>query len=253
VNPKQFAAHEDLDTYPRQWETDLDALTACGVDLVFAPSAQDVYPPATSPQLSPFVDLAAADTVGEGRARPGFFRGVATVLTKLLNITQPTALYMGQKDGMQCIVARRLIQDLNYPVTLIVGPTLREEDGLAMSSRNVYLTPQQRAAAPAVYRALQAVEAAHAQGQRSVARLRASAAAVVATEPLLELEYLSLACMHDAAEFESELRAGAIRGQPADGVADVLASIAVRAGGTRLIDNVVLSDDEAPARQAPAR
>merc|ERR1719231_1516703 len=144
-----------------------------------------MYPPTASPRLTPFVDLIGADDVGEGRSRPDFFRGVATVLTKLMNITQPRALYLGQKDGMQCTVAHRLLRDLDFDVQLVIGPTMREADGLAMSSRNVYLSPEQRKAAPAVHAALRAVAAEHANGERSVDALRAAAAAVLSTEPLL--------------------------------------------------------------------
>merc|ERR1719231_2081935 len=127
-----------------------------------------MYPPTASPRLTPFVDLIGADDVGEGRSRPDFFRGVATVLTKLMHITQPRALYLGQKDGMQCTVARRLLRDFDFDVQLVIGPTVREPDGLAMSSRNVYLSPEQRAIAPTVYTALQDVAAAYtmASGRR---------------------------------------------------------------------------------------
>ena len=215
-------------------QADLEAIArAGGVDFVFAPRTDDMYPPEQRSSLAPFVDLEGADAVGEGAARPGFFRGVATVVTKLLNITQPRALYLGQKDGMQCIVLRRLVRDLNYDVDVVVGPTVREPDGLALSSRNVYLSPEERAAAPAVYAALTAVADAYAQGERSAAGLRTRAKAVIETQPLMALDYLSLASMHDGHEL-----AGVLGDEDAGGV---LAAIAVRLGSTRLIDNVVLA------------
>merc|ERR1719502_323726 len=156
-----------------------------------------MYPPHASPSLLPYVDLAQADELGEGAARPGFFRGVATVVAKLLNIIEPEAAYFGQKDGMQCLVVRRLIHDLNFNVRLVVGPTVREADGLAMSSRNVYLTPEERAAAPAVYGALQRLERAYKAGERSPGALRALAAEVIGAEQLMSLQYLSFASMDD--------------------------------------------------------
>merc|ERR1719198_1398087 len=159
VNPTQFAAHEDLSTYPRPWEADVAKLASEGVDFVFAPTAEEMYPTHRPHALSPFIDLVGVDaTTAEGRARPGFFKGVATVVAKLLNIVQPRAVYFGQKDGMQCVVVRRLIEDLDFDTKLVVSPTVREPDGLAMSSRNVYLEPAERAAAPAVYAALIALQ-----------------------------------------------------------------------------------------------
>jgi pantoate--beta-alanine ligase len=243
VNPRQFAAHEDLGTYPRTWEADLDALTAAGADFVFAPPTADIYPPHRSPSLMPYVDLADADRLGEGGARPGFFRGVATVVAKLLNIVEPEAAYFGAKDGMQCIVVRRLIDDLDFNVRLVVGPTVREADGLAMSSRNVYLSKAERKAAPAVYAALCTLGQAYERGERSPAALRALAAQVVGSESLLRLQYLSFASCEDGAELthlgpaEAGAEAG---GGPAGSSHGVLASIAVQVGTTRLIDNIVL-------------
>lgn len=154
VNPTQFAPTEDLSTYPRTFETDMEALTARGCHVVFAPTAAEMYTP-HSPFRS-FVTLTGIDASSpEGAARPGFFRGVATVVTKLLNIVQPTDSYFGQKDGIQCIVVRTLARDLNLPGRIHIGSTVREADGLAMSSRNVYLSAAQRKAAPVIYRALE--------------------------------------------------------------------------------------------------
>lgn len=168
----QFAPHEDLSTYPRTWDRDLAALSGTLATLVWAPLASEMYPQVALPDegsggmrlavpFRTFVDLADIDAGSpEGAARPGFFRGVATVVTKLLNAVQPTHAAFGQKDGIQCIVVRTLVRELNLPVHIYIEPTLREADGLAMSSRNVYLTPQQRAVAHVLHDALQAVKAA---------------------------------------------------------------------------------------------
>jgi len=254
VNPRQFAAHEDLGTYPRTWDTDLEKLASCGTDYVFAPTAANMYPPARSPSLMPYVDLAGADELGEGGARPGFFRGVGTVLTKLLNITQPAAIYMGQKDGMQCLVTQRLLADLNYDVRLVVGPTVREIDGLAMSSRNVYLSPLEREIAPLVYGALSAVEFSYNQGERSLSRLKTVAADLIGSEPKMTFEYLSFIDADTCVELSDEALSlrppqpqgdsrmlnatGELIGRTLD--QSVLVSIAVKLGTTRLIDNLIL-------------
>jgi len=233
VNPKQFSAHEDLGSYPRTLDADVAALASRGAHYVFAPAADEMYPPGRPALLSPFIDLEGVDvTTAEGSARPQFFRGVATVVAKLLNITQPRTVYFGQKDGMQCVVVRRLIEDLNFPTRLVVAPTVRETDGLAMSSRNTYLAPPERAAAPIVFAALQSVAAAHASGERRSAALVAAAATTVAVEPLAKLEYLSLSSNIDASEVAAD---GKLAGP-------TLASIAVRIGTTRLIDNVILEE-----------
>jgi len=231
VNPRQFALHEDLDAYPRTWERDLAALEAAGVDFVYAPSAEAMYPRGNGP-MTPLVDLVGVDTQGEGASRPGFFRGVATVVSKLLNIVQPSAVYFGQKDGLQCVVVSHLIDELNFPTRLVVGPTVREPDGLAMSSRNVYLDATQRAIAPAVYAALCKLQDVHSLGEREPEALRGAAAAVIAREPLMSLEYVSLADTADGQELKSRL-----------GAEDALVSIAVRLGEVKLIDNVLLPSD----------
>jgi pantoate--beta-alanine ligase len=178
VNPTQFAPHEDLGKYPRTWDADTAALRTVGADAVFAPTASDMYPPESAP-FRTFVNVSGVDTTTpEGSARPGFFRGVATVVTKLLNIVAPTHACFGQKDGIQCIVVRQGARDLNVPVRIDVIPTLRDPDGLAMSSRNVYLTPVQRAAAPAIYAGLVEARAAFeasADGKAWLAEVQARA------------------------------------------------------------------------------
>ena len=179
VNPTQFAPHEDLGAYPRTWEADLVQLDTLGVDAVFHPSAQELYPP-SAPQRA-FVDLSGFDTsTPEGAARPGFFRGVATVVTKLMSIVEPTHAVFGQKDGMQCIAVRQLVRDLNLSARVDVVPTLRAPDGLALSSRNAYLSPDERRLAPAIHAALLRVRD-HIQSSAEGTERLARAAAAVAT------------------------------------------------------------------------
>lgn len=156
VNPTQFAPHEDLSRYPRAFESDLAKLGESGCDAVFAPAAVDMYPLGRGQlPIKTFVTPLDADVLTpEGVARPGFFRGVSTVVSKLFNLTRPALAVFGQKDGVQCIVVRQMVRDLNFDIQIEVARTTREADGLAMSSRNSYLTPDQRAAAPAIYKAL---------------------------------------------------------------------------------------------------
>lgn len=152
VNPKQFAPTEDLDVYPRQTQIDLDMLREAGAAAVFMPDREAMYPEDYATQ----VDIEGIDTISEGAARPGFFGGVATVCTKLFNIAQPDKVFFGQKDGLQCMVIRRIVQDLNIPTEVVVCPTAREASGLALSTRNQYLTDYQRQRAPVLFRALSA-------------------------------------------------------------------------------------------------
>ena len=155
VNPTQFAPHEDLASYPRPADSDAALLRAHGVDVLFQPTARAMYPSETP--FRSFIDPAGADdATPEGIARPGFFRGVATVVTKLLSIVEPTAAVFGAKDAVQCIIVRALVRDLNLRPRIIIAPTVREADGLAMSSRNAYLSPEERSAAPAMYASLRA-------------------------------------------------------------------------------------------------
>ncbi|KAL1503151.1 hypothetical protein AB1Y20_011213 [Prymnesium parvum] len=233
VNPRQFAPTEDLQSYPRPWEKDLEALTKAGVDYIFAPSVEEMYPP-SQPNLKPFVDLTGIDSLSEGARRPGFFRGVSTVVTKLFNIIKPQRVYFGQKDGLQCIVVRRLIEDLNFDTQLVVGETVREPDGLAMSSRNIYLDAKQRQVAPTVYRALCAMRDLHRAGERDAAALREAGMQVLAKEPLLIPEYISLSSCRDGEE---------VQNLPTPGspfAPETMAAIAVKLGTTRLIDNIIL-------------
>ncbi len=223
VNPTQFGPNEDFASYPRDLERDLALLRDEGVDLVFAPSVEQVYPPGFDTTVS--LQRTAARL--EGAHRPGHFAGVATVVAKLFIIIEPNRAYFGQKDGQQTIVVRRMTQDLNLPVEIVVLPTVREPDGLAMSSRNVYLTPEERRAAPALYRGLRRATELFEAGERDAETLRQAVRAVVAGEPLIALEYVSLAALDTLDELERVDR-------PA------MLSLAARLGHARLIDNVLL-------------
>lgn len=224
VNPTQFSPREDFSRYPRDLERDLRLLEAEGTALVFVPDTAEIYPEG----FGTYVTLPEADEVLEGAARPGHFRGVATVVCKLLNIVQPTRAYFGQKDAQQTVVVRQMVRDLNMPTEIVVAPTVREPDGLAMSSRNTYLTPEQRAAAPVVYRALQAAEERYAGGERSGEALRGAMSATLAAEPLARPDYVSAADPLTLRELEEI------------GPRGVLLSLAVRFGSVRLIDNMLL-------------
>jgi pantoate--beta-alanine ligase len=218
VNPLQFGPNEDYDRYPRAFEGDVSALREAGVDVVYAPDTATMYPPG----FATAVDAGPVGNVYEGALRPGHFRGVATVCTKLFATVGPDRAYFGAKDAQQVAVLRRIIADLNLPVELVVCPTVREPDGLALSSRNVYLDPEQRASAPSLHRALEAIAAAARSGEEDRDRAVARGRAVLAA-PLREA-YLDVV---DPATFVAVAR---VR-PPA------LAIASAWAGTTRLIDN----------------
>ena len=224
VNPTQFGPREDFARYPRDMERDLHLLAEAKVDLVFAPTVSTMYPEG----FGTYVVLPAADEVLEGSARPDHFRGVATVVCKLLNIVQPTRAYFGQKDAQQTVVVRQMIRDLNLPTSIVVAPTVREADGLALSSRNTYLSAEQRATAPVLYRALEAARQHYAAGERAGEALRQTIRAVLASAPLVGLEYVSVADPLTLRELVAVGRDGA------------LLSLAARLGSVRLIDNLLL-------------
>lgn len=223
VNPTQFGPSEDFATYPRDVERDLALLRAEGVDVVYAPTVAEMYPAG----YSTYVEVGGVTERLEGAARPGHFRGVATVVAKLFAAVQPDRAYFGQKDAQQCAVIRKMVADLNFALEVRAMPTVREPDGLALSSRNVYLGREERAAALSLSRGLFAARDAWAAGERDADRLREIVREHVAAEPLVRLEYVSVA---EAATLEE---AAAVDG-PA------LVSLAARVGRTRLIDNVVL-------------
>jgi pantoate--beta-alanine ligase len=219
VNPTQFAPSEDFTKYPRDEAADLAMLESLGVELVFLPTVDEMYPRGASTS----VDVGRVGEVLEGAARPGHFRGVATVVDILFNLVQPTRAYFGQKDGQQAVVIQRLTRDLGVPVEVIVCPTVRESDGLAMSSRNRYLSDHDRLQAPALFRALEAAADAAAGGETSVDRLRELMGSELELASLGTPDYVSIA---DAETLE-ELTA---LDRPA------LASLAVRFPSARLID-----------------
>ena len=220
VNPAQFGPAEDFATYPRNMESDLAKLKDAGVDLVFTPSLEEMYPD----EFDTYVDVGRLAERLEGKARPGHFKGVATVVCKLLTITRPERAYFGQKDAQQYLVVKKLNADLNLGAEIVVVPTIREADGLALSSRNSYLDPDERKAATVLYRALSLAEdLATSDAEEIRSRMRK----IIQTEPLAEIEYVSVADAETLEELD------AVSG-PA------LVSLAVRIGRTRLIDNVTL-------------
>lgn len=223
VNPTQFGDSGDLAAYPRPMQDDLRTLRREGVDVVFVPSDAEMYPEGFGSWVEPG-DVAARL---EGEHRPGHFRGVCTVVLKLFNILGPDCSYFGQKDAQQVLVIRRMVADLALPVEIVTVPTVRERDGLAMSSRNSNLDRDERAAARVLYRALCRARDLAAEGVRSVAVLRAAVRDCLADEPLAAVDYVSIAHPETLAELDA-----------LDGPA--LASLAVRIGDTRLIDNVTL-------------
>ena len=228
VNPTQFGPHEDFTSYPRNLEHDLRVLTEVGTDVVFAPTPQEMYPQDFATYVEPAGVLAEQ---AEGASRPGHFRGVATVVLKLFQLVRPQRAYFGQKDAQQVVVISRMVRDLNLPIILRIGPTIREADGLAMSSRNAKLDPTMRKAAAVLYRALQAGRSAFdahpPEGPRAVIQAMTDA---VAQEPLARLDYAEV---RDSASF---LPLETLR-------APALLLIAARVGNVRLIDNFALRAD----------
>ena len=225
VNPTQFGADEDLSLYPRDLDGDLELLRQRGAALVFVPDVAEVYPPG----FDTWVDVGPVAERLEGTERPGHFRGVATVVAKLFNIVRPDRAYFGQKDGQQTVVVRKLARDLDMGLEIVVCPTVREEDGLAMSSRNIRLTPEQRKAATIIYRALSRGAELWAKGETDARRLTAVVKEVLESEPLLDaIDYVSVA---DAETLE----------ELAEVAGRAMVSTAVRMGSLRLIDNVMLA------------
>jgi pantoate--beta-alanine ligase len=223
VNPTQFAPTEDLAAYPRDLARDLRLLEAAGADLVWTPPVEEVYPPG----FQTYVTVEEVTRPLEGAARPAHFQGVATVVAKLFNVFQPDRAYFGQKDAQQAVVIRQMARDLDFPLEVVICPIVREPDGLALSSRNIYLTPEQRAAAPVLNRALRAARDAWQVGEHDGEALRGIMQGVLASEPLAQPDYVSAA---DPITLQELGDAG--RG--------VLLSMAVRIGRARLIDNMRL-------------
>lgn len=226
VNPSQFGPHEDFARYPRSLERDTALMEGAGVDLVFAPTVEAMYPPG----FSTSVDAGALAERFEGAARPGHFRGVATVVTKLLAILQPHRAYFGQKDAQQLHLIRHVVADLNIPVQIVASPTVREADGLALSSRNVYLSAEERRAARVLITSMRAAETLFRRGERRVPQLRQTVLDVLAQEPLARPDYVAVV---DPTSFDE---CSVVQ-------ATGLICLAVWVGSTRLIDNLLLSTD----------
>ena len=230
VNPTQFGPTEDLSRYPRDLERDLALLRAEDVAFVFTPTDTVMYPP----DFQTRVVVGGVAQPLEGARRPTHFEGVATVVAKLFNIVRPTRAYFGQKDAQQTVVVRQMVRDLNLDLDVVICPTVREADGLAMSSRNKYLEGEQRPAATVLHRALRAAEGLWLAGARDGEALREAIRAVLAAEPLARVDYVSAADPATLAEWERAILPGA----------GVLLSMAVFGGRTRLIDNFLLTDAE---------
>jgi pantoate--beta-alanine ligase len=226
VNPTQFGPAEDFKTYPRNTERDLALLQKENTDIVFMPSAEEMYPE----KFSSWVVVEKVTDRLEGSCRPGHFKGVATVVAKLFNIVEPTRAYFGQKDAQQALVIKKMAADLNMNLEVVVSPTVREKDGLAMSSRNIYLNPQERKTATILFKALTLAQKLREKGEIDAEILRQQMTALISREPLAKIEYISIANTDTLEELST------INGQ-------VLASMAVRIGQTRLIDNIILKQN----------
>jgi pantoate--beta-alanine ligase len=225
VNPTQFGPNEDFERYPRDEARDLAMCEAAGVDLVLMPSVEEIYPPGATTS----VRVAGLTSVLEGAHRPGHFDGVATVVMKLFDVVRPDRAYFGRKDAQQLLVIRRMARDLLLPVEVVGCPIVREPDGLALSSRNVYLSAEGREQALSLSRGLRMAEAAFSDGMRDADELRAIVRRQIEAQPLARIDYVSLADAETLAEAEGKVKAPS------------LLSLAVRFGDTRLIDNVTLA------------
>ena len=224
VNPTQFGPNEDFTKYPRSFERDCQLLEREGVDLLFAPAAEEMY----LQGMMTWVSVEGLSNRLCGKSRPGHFRGVTTVVAKLFQIIQPNAAFFGQKDAAQLAIIRRMVRDLNIPVEIVGCPIMREADGLAMSSRNSYLDPQQRKMAPVLYRSLLKIQQVFKEGEHRAIKLIDIGKQVIAEQPAVRLDYLEIVDP-DTLEAISEVAASA------------LVAVAAFVGGTRLIDNILLS------------
>ncbi|MGC1782542.1 MAG: pantoate--beta-alanine ligase [Acidobacteriaceae bacterium] len=223
VNPTQFAPNEDFNRYPRTLEDDCKMLRAESVDLVFTPTAEAMYPPGASA----FIEVAGVGDRLDGASRPGHFRGVATVVAKLFHVIQPDLAFFGQKDAAQVAVLRQMVRDLNFPVELAICPIVREPDGLAMSSRNRYLSAEERQQALSLHRALEIAESLAKRGERRAEKLLDAMNATLLQEPGVRVDYLAVADPDTLLPLE-DVAAGAVL------------AVAAHVGNTRLIDNILL-------------
>jgi pantoate--beta-alanine ligase len=233
VNPKQFSPTEDLSKYPRQLDRDRELLEKEGVDILFAPDVEEIYPPDRASdgealdRDSTWVWVEGLSERLDGRSRPGHFRGVTTIVAKLFHILEPDAAFFGQKDAAQLAIIRRMVRDLNFPIEIVAGPIVREPDGLAMSSRNVYLNREEHARALVLRRALEEVESKFKDGERNAARLISAAKEVFAAQPDVVVDNCEIVDPYTLKPVEQVLR-------------QTLVAVAAYVGTTRLIDNLIL-------------
>ena len=229
VNPTQFGPNEDLAKYPRTFERDCEWLKREGVELLFAPSVEEMYPANADRSVRvTWVDVEGLSGKLDGKSRPGHFRGVATVVSKLFHIVEPDAAFFGQKDAAQVAVIRRMVRDLNFGVEIVVCPIVREADGLAMSSRNAYLSPQERKQALVLHRSLERVRALVNGGERDAAALKAAGHEEIARESGVRLDYFEIVNADSLDPVENVAAGG-------------LVAVAAYLGNTRLIDNLVIA------------
>jgi pantoate--beta-alanine ligase len=227
VNPTQFSPTEDLSKYPRQFERDCQLLEKEGVDILFAPAVEEIYPKSEGVVTSVVVEGLSEKL--DGRSRPGHFRGVSTIVAKLFHVIEPQAAFFGQKDAVQLAIIRRMVRDLNFPVKIVACPIIREPDGLAMSSRNAYLSPEERVYALVLHEALLQVERRFQVGERTVAALISAAKDVFARQPHVLLDYCEIV---DPDTLEPVERISQ----------ETLVAVAAYVGSTRLIDNLLLNN-----------
>lgn len=236
VNPTQFGPAEDFERYPRDLPRDADLCIQEGVDYLFAPEPDDMYRPGHRTH----VEVEGLSAVLEGASRPGHFRGVCTVVLKLFNIVKPHIALFGQKDAQQAIIVRRMVEDLNVDVELVIGETVRDEDGLALSSRNAYLTPDERRAARLLFAGLQEARRLVARGERSAERIEAVVREVLAGSPLVRPDYVAVVDPEDLSPVDLLER-------------DALLAVAAWVGETRLIDNTILPVRSERSQQGESR
>ena len=228
VNPMQFAPNEDFKKYPRDIKKDEELARACGVDVVFYPSDKDMYPPG----FSTSVNVDKLTDVMEGASRPGHFKGVTTAVMKLFEIVKPDIAYFGQKDAQQAAVIKKMVEDLNMDITLKIMPTVREEDGLAMSSRNAYLSKPERKDAACLYESLKLAEEAFSSGEKNAKKIKKIIKDTISKKPSAKIDYISIVNA-ESLESVTELKGKA------------LVALAVFVGKTRLIDNIILDPEHA--------
>ncbi len=227
VNPSQFGPGEDLTSYPRAISQDIKKLRGAGIDLLWTPLANEMYPEG----YQTWVAVEEVTKRLEGAERPKHFRGVATIVTKLFNTVQPQQAYFGQKDAQQAVTIRQLVRDLNYPIDIVICPIVREADGLAMSSRNTYLNPTERHAATVLFRALSNAKSAYSDGEHNASKLRSRMKDIIGADPLAQAQYISCADPDTLQELQGD-------------VSYALLSLAVFVGKTRLIDNMIIGKKE---------